>query len=590
MGNVPDNIYDPLERYVNEFEQNFYRVVDDTFEQLEQQSGVDRVENQKICLKIKKLEVNKSSLESKTSLNRGLRLVLSLIILGLIFWGVVVYIEQEAFNQWFLIGGFACIILTTIIFSCLNPIINDLDARISSLNQTIDGLTTKAWEQMKPLNDLYDWGLTTRMIQNVVPKLEFDKFVHKGRLTELFNDYGLADLPDTQSVVAAQSGEINGNPFVFAQLLSQEWATETYTGSIVISWKAPVRNPNGDIVYVTRTQVLTASVDAPKPVYPIHNFLIYGNEVAPNLSFLRTPSIHSGDKDGFFDKLRKKRDIKRLTKFSQNLKDESQYTLMSNKEFELLFETTNRTNEVEYRLLFTPLAQKQMLSLINDRSIGYGDDFTFRKEAMINIISAEHLEGQDIDTSPSRYYDFDIVRAENTFKNFNCNYFKSIYFAFAPLLAIPLYQQLKPMRKIYEGYEKESSNWELETILNYYGVEQLCSSRFETPSILKANMSMRYGRDGVVSVTAHGFYTEERLTMVPRLGGDGNMHQVPVYWKEYLPISDTSSLVVREYEDEEFAEGNKTIADEFYETLNNFAGENPLSRRNILSGIMRTQN
>ena len=50
---------------IKEFEKKFYDVVDSTFKQLEQRSGVDRAANQALCRKIKKLEANKEKLESK---------------------------------------------------------------------------------------------------------------------------------------------------------------------------------------------------------------------------------------------------------------------------------------------------------------------------------------------------------------------------------------------------------------------------------------------------------------------------------------------------------------------------------------------
>lgn len=584
------DVYDPLDRYNKEFASHFFQVVDHTFQELEQKSGVDRKANVALCLKIKKLEAQKQQVESKTSFYGGLRFFLIIVVFVLIGAIFFFYNKQQGVTWVHLLEGVIACSICALIFTKINPRIKNLNGHVASLNATIEGLKTKAWEQMKPLNDLYDWGITARMIQKVVPKLEFDNFVHQERLAELINEYNLSDLPETQSVVAAQSGEINGNPFVFAQFLSQEWQTKTYYGSIVITWREAIRGTDGKIVYVMRTQTLTASVNAPEPNYLTHSCLIYGNDSAPNLSFSRTPSKHSGEgNDGFFANWRKKRDLKRLTKFSQKLDDDSQYTLMANKEFELLFETTNRTDEKEYRLLFTPLAQRQMLRLINDRKIGFGDDFTFRKESKINVIFAEHLKDQPIDTSPSRYFDYDIVRAEATFKRFNIDYFKSIYFAFAPLLAIPLYQQMRPLRKIYGANKKQSSNWELESIVNYYGEDRFKSPNFETPSILKAHMAQRYGRDGMVSVTAHGFYTEKRLTTVSMLGGDGNVHAVPVEWLEYFPISNTSSIMVRECEDNEFADDNQTVVNEFCDLLGKFAGDNVLARRNILSGIMRKQ-
>lgn len=584
-----EDVYDPLERYAREFALKFSQVVDETFEQLEQLSGVDRSANQKLCFEIKKQEGLKTKQESKVSFMRSLRICLIIAIIGILGFIGFSYYTQKIISVWHIVGSIGVISLISIVFAFVNPMIRDLDERIRNYEVLIERLTHKAWDQMKPLNDLYDWSLTTSMIQQVIPKLEFDSFLHQDRLAELINDYDLLDLPDNQSVVAAQSGEINSNPFILAQILCQEWETKTYYGSIMITWRETVRGPDGKIVCIQRCQTLTASVNAPAPLYTNHNCLIYGNDAAPNLSFYRTPSEHSGDNGGWFANYRKNKDLKRLTKFSQKLDDDSQYTLMANKEFELLFKTTNRDNEKEYRMLFTPLAQKQMLDLINDTKIGYGDDFSFRKQNKINIITANHLDSQPLDTSPARYYDYDIARAEATFKRFNNAYFKSIYFAFAPLLAIPIYQQIRPLRKIYGSHKMQSSNWELESLANHYGDAFFKSNKIETPCILKAQMAKRYGRDGMAVITAHGFYTEKRVTTVPMLGGDGKIHVVPVEWLEYFPISNTSSILVREYEDREFADENQTVANEFCDVLNKFAGKDVLARRNILSGIMRNQ-
>ena len=65
---------------------------------------------------------------------------------------------------------------------------------------------------------------------------------------------------------------------------------------------------------------------------------------------------------------------------------------MGNSEFEVLFGATNRNNEVQFRLLFTPLAQKQLLGLMKDKEIAFGDDFNFIKRNKINIIIPDHLK------------------------------------------------------------------------------------------------------------------------------------------------------------------------------------------------------
>lgn len=47
--------------------------------------------------------------------------------------------------------------------------------------------------------------------------------------------------------------------------------------------------------------------------------------------------------------------------------------------------------EVEFRLLFTPVAQTQMLNLMKDTKVGYGDVFTFIKQRKVNVLMSEHL-------------------------------------------------------------------------------------------------------------------------------------------------------------------------------------------------------
>ena len=49
-----------------------------------------------------------------------------------------------------------------------------------------------------------------------------------------------------------------------------------------------------------------------------------------------------------------------------------------------------------------------------------------------------------------------------------------------------------------------------------------------------------------MSVTAYGFRGEDRTDYVSVLGGDGDYHDVPVHWVEYLPVERTSRMSVAE--------------------------------------------
>ena len=84
---------------------------------------------------------------------------------------------------------------------------------------------------------------------------------------------------------------------------------------------------------------------------------------------------------------------------------------MSNTRFEVLFGALDRTNEVQFRELFTPLAQTNMVDLILSKT-GYGDDFNFRKRRRMNEIVSEHSQGRVMNLVPKDYtsYSFDFIK------------------------------------------------------------------------------------------------------------------------------------------------------------------------------------
>ena len=133
-------------------------------------------------------------------------------------------------------------------------------------------------------------------------------------------------------------------------------------------------------------ETLRAYVNKPKPIYSTETYLVYGNEAANHLRFSRMPScINSLDEKGIEKYVRKhEKDLTKLSEKAQ--KNGGNYTPLGNSEFELFFGGLDRDNEVEYRLLFTPLAQKSMLQVLKSK-VGYGDDFKFIKDKGLNVIT-----------------------------------------------------------------------------------------------------------------------------------------------------------------------------------------------------------
>jgi hypothetical protein len=64
----------------------------------------------------------------------------------------------------------------------------------------------------------------------------------------------------------------------------------------------------------------------------------------------------------------------------------------------------------------------------------------------------------------------------------------------------------------------------------------------KTRNILKTSVVKSGNNLDKIRVTAYGYDTIERIDFVPTLGGDGRIHQVPVRWDEYIPVSQNSEV------------------------------------------------
>ncbi|MDE6302379.1 MAG: hypothetical protein K2M36_02190, partial [Clostridia bacterium] len=395
---------------------------------------------------------------------------------------------------------------------------------------------------------------------------------------------------NTRSTMAILTGEILGNPFVVDRELVRTMGTQTYTGSIVIHWTTTYRDSEGKTHTQHHSQTLTASVTKPKPYYSQQTRLIYGNEAAPNLCFSHKPSHAERLSDKALESKVKSGSKKIQKLHEKQIKNGgSNFTEMGNSEFDVLFGALDRNNEVEFRLLFTPLAQKNMLALMKD-DYAFGDDFYFTKSHCLNYISSEHSARWDLDTHYTRYQSYDVDDALAKFKSFNHHYFKSLYFELAPLLSIPLYQQHKPKEYIYkDSYFRNYTSYEAEYAVNKMGKRVFEHSLAATEAILKTNFVAKDGSSDKVGVTAHSFRTEDRVDFVTVLGGDGHMHSVPVHWLEYIPVQQYSTVKMKQLNmtDKEF---NRKMSNSVFSSAINSNGSARVFAHSILCCLVSANN
>ncbi|MCQ2285865.1 MAG: hypothetical protein MJZ76_03190 [Bacteroidales bacterium] len=534
------DILNPLQEYSEVFRQRFKEVAEKTFDELVEEAHIDVEANRQTCSQVYAAEKECDTV--KTSIKRW-------IVLCIILWIVVVggtiaiiaTLKQLDVRDLIAIG--LCVI-ASLCFLLLkaHPKMKILKEKQKQLTKLIPVLTQQAWEQMSPLNRLYDWDVFCRMITKTVPRLEFDPYFTVQRLADLQQSYGWdGSFNEDRSVMFSHSGLINGNPFVICQTKKMKMGTKCYEGSKEISWTTLERDANGNTHTVTHYETLYATVTAPFPNYFKKTRLIYANTAAPDLTFNRKKS-GLANKEG---SLSYKWQRHKLRKKAMDL-EHADYAMMTNEDFEVAFDTRNRNNNQQFALLFTPLAQENMLNILRDNEVGYGDDFNFDKLKMINIITPDHLQGDDLDMNPKQYLHFDFEKAKQNFYSINENHFRAIYFALAPLLCIPMYQQIRPPQDIYGiDMARHSSFWEHEAIANFWGKEHFQHPSCVTDCILKTNTAGE-SDNSTITVTAYGYRSEERLTYVSKLGGDGIIHDVPVYWDEYLPVTGTGSLQIRE--------------------------------------------
>lgn len=535
------DIYDPLREYVNVCRHKFKEVAEKTFAELAAEAQVDVGKNRETCRRIYSEENSLSKVMTSIRWQKVWRVLLWLcvavgFIVGFTMYDVLDYVDL-------LIVGFVIFGALGLLFTDINPKIKEMKSERDKLTAKVDKLKKEAWQQMAPLNNLYDWDVLTRMMTKTVPRLEFDPYFTTQRLADLKATYGWSDSFNAgRSVVYSHSGLINGNPFVICRTRKMEMGTKTYYGEKTIHWTTEETDSDGKTRTVHHSETLVASVTAPYPEYFEKTRLIYGNTAAPDLIFYRKQS-GLADSEGSL-KFKMKRHS--LRKKSRDLSN-ADFAMMTNEEFEVAFDTSNRNNNQQYALLFTPLAQESMMNLLKDDKVGFGDDFDFGKQRMINVIFSNHMQSLNLDMNPQQYKGFDYDKAEADFYAINSRYFRAIYFCFAPLLCVPMYQQIRPQEDIYgRNMQQHSSFWEHEALANFWG-----QGRFKHPScvtncILKTEQLQTIGENSTIKVNAYGYRTEQHLEYVSKWGGDGNLHHVPVYWDEYLPVTGSGMIYLKE--------------------------------------------
>jgi len=567
-------IFEPVSQFEKVFKQKHEENVKNYFEKLVERSGVNEEENAQT---VKQIDVQKkkiSEIERKLSKKRALKTFLVVLSVILLIAAVIFIIDLAQSQALFpslppvigilviILGLAIAVTLIVVIIKTINPKIKNFENIVQKERAILQTLINTAWAQVRALNDIFDWSMPGELVEQTVPLLDFDPYFNVERADYMQQKYGLdTSLGVDHSIEFVQSGQIYGNPFLLLRILNHNLSTKTYTGSITITWTETARVGNKTQV-VTRSQTLTASLTKPCPYYRDEELVVYCNDAAPNLSFTRKPSSANSMTEKEIEKFVRRKEDDLVKKTQKAIKKGDSFQTMSNTEFELLFGALDRDHEIQYRLLFTPLAQRELLAVIKDKKVGYGDDFTFMKRKQVNYIIPDHLQNFDLDGSPDNYIHYDLKVIRKNFNEYNNDFFRHFYFSMAPLLAIPLYQQYKPIEYIYKDvYPQRLASYEHESHVNALNIDKLRHPDSSTRNILKTAVLGSEDNLDKIEVTSYGYQTFNRVDHITMRGGDGRMHSIPVHWVEYIPVNKKSNVYIKVDDELDRPKFNQSIKD-----------------------------
>ena len=547
---MEQTIFSPLEDYEKKLREIHKTNTEAFFEELVNRSGIDQMANKASVAAYNAQQEKADAEEKKAGRWKAMRLASIIGVVIAVITAIVCLIKGIA-----LVGFCAALVglaLMLLWLLVLNPRIKNLNQILANEKKKAEQLLAICRQQMAPLNALMTGWDGVELIENVIPQLDFLPNFSSELEKDMLENYDFSENDnEDQTVIDTLSGRYNGNPFLFERRRVHKMGMETYHGYETITWSTWYTDSNGKRRRRINSQTLHATVTKPKPFYHLETYLHYGSEAGPDLSFSRLNKHLEDLSQRALDSLVRKGEKKLRKKAADALEKNKNFTGMTNTEFDVLFDALDRDHEVQFRLLFTPLAQTNMMDLLRSET-GYGDDFDFFKQQRMSTIVSEHSQNRSLLLAPEKIHSHDFELIRQYFMEQHQEYFKAVYFDFAPLLAVPAYQDppvhsLNPLPDLAQRY----STWEHEALANSLDSRLLAHPHTETPLIIKTAYMGRNGQAEEVRVTTHSYNTVDRVDVVAVSGGDGRIHMVRVPWQEYIPLQTSEVMSITTEKPEE---------------------------------------
>ncbi|WP_434338168.1 MAG1210 family protein [Mycoplasma capricolum] len=544
-------IFEPLKEY-DKYEEKNLNIIKEYFDNLIKTSQVDLEQNQEQVIKINKKEaelkqVNSSLKRLKAWSIFNIVLICLSGLFGAFFIWTLTTIKEY---KWYEILICIIVLILFIVFLVIQFVVINKKKKVSLNTKNIqqeklNQLIQTGLEQTQSLRNLIKIGTKNKLLTLTMPFIKLNKHLGLAKLNKLINEYGFINpsSDDQKTTLYVKSGSINNNSFLLTKEYCYEVVKKTYYGSLTISWTESYTDSDGNIKKVTKTQVLTASVVKPFVEFSHYSRIYFATDLALNLQLYRKPQQIDKLTEKEKDKLVKKTE-KELHKYSQkNLN----FTPLSNTKFEAFWSCFNRNNEREFRLLFTPLAQQNLVELVQDNKKSFGDNYHMLKINKWIVFATNNLDYLNFYDYEKDYDHYNIEHIKNNFYSINNNYFKTIYWTLAPYFSIPSLVQTSLEYKDEIQDNLILSDYEHEVCANLIPSKLLDHPNIKTDSIIKTNLIASQNNIDYIQATSIGFDIVPRIDYIPVLGGDGWYHNVPVPWDEFIKYTNTINFKLKIY-------------------------------------------
>ncbi len=543
--------FDPVDYYRQQLDGAVHEAAKKAFDEKLARSGVDEKENESDCRKLRRKEqihANEGKKLSGMKAWRGFCIFLLVVAVLVAVIGIFLVGEEGGLLAGILMivfGVILAIAMFLVIILVLNDKIHKLREENKNREQELERMKAAIRAKLAPLYNSFEWDDFKNIANSVSDIFQVDERFPEEKMNLMQEVYSYGDVLEEQdSVVALMSGDIAGNPFFRIAIKGERIVDIRYTGSLPITWTERYTDSEGHVHTTIRTQVLFAEYYHPGPRFTTTPVTVYGNMAAPDLSFSRNPCGVDVSDERELRSFIKREEGRLRDKTEEMTKKGKSFTPLANTEFEALFGAYDRDHEVQFRLLFTPLAQQNMLELIKGKE-GFGDDFLMRKAGTVSLVQSKHS---------SKYfsYDFlfvgDYLSVEEMRKAFVEKIrwlYKSLYFDLAPFLAIPLFQMTEAGRYDPRSMRRTISDYEAMRVANGMDPAYFKNPRGVTDQILRVRYKGTIGKSDRFEVSSLSFSRERKVTFVPVMGGDGKFHNVPVEYFVYTPVTDVHGISIR---------------------------------------------